>query len=125
MGRTKIMIPLALTLLTVIIGVISAVTLKFMSQDLAFSIFDLILMYGLVLGLNATRLLLWGLLHKKYPLSFVFPLSAIFFPVILIVDISTYGEQITLSKLLGVILILLGVLILTNEESSSDQRHEI
>ena len=125
MGTAKIMIPLALTLLTVIIGVISAVTLKFMSQDLTFSIFDLILMYGLVLGLNATRFLLWGFLHKNYPLSFVFPLSAIFFPVILIIDISTYGEQITLSKLLGVILILLGVLILTNEESSSDQRREL
>ena len=125
MGRAEIMIPLALTLLTVIIGVISAVTLKFMSQDLTFSIFDLILMYGLVLGLNATRFLLWGFLHKNYPLSFVFPLSAIFFPVILIIDISTYGEQITLSKLLGVILILLGVLILTNEESSSDQRREL
>lgn len=125
MGRAKIMIPLALTLLTVIIGVASAVTLKFMSQDLTFSIFYLILMYGLVLGLNATRFLLWGFLHKNYPLSFVFPLSAIFFPVILFIDIFIYDEQITLSKLIGVVLILSGVLLLTSEGSSPVERREL
>ena len=82
-------------------------------------------MYGLVLGLNAGRFLLWGFLHKNYPLSFVFPLSAIFFPVILFIDIFIYDEQITLSKLIGVVLILSGVLLLTSEGSSPVERREI
>jgi len=67
-----------------------------------------ILVLSAVIGLNATRLILWNKIHKVIDLSRSYALTAIFFPLIAFTAF-IQGEEILLRQWIGVLIICLGV----------------
>jgi transposase len=48
---------------------------------------------ALVIFLNFLRFLIWNRIHKRYPVSLAYPLSAIFFPAVVLLAWAT-GEHV-------------------------------
>lgn len=65
-----------------------------------------------VIALNLARLGVWGVAHKRFPLSTTFPLSSLFYPAMLIVAL-LYGDMVGGRQLLGALLITSGSVWLT------------
>lgn len=105
---------------SVVLGLISAWCLKEASQRHGISISSLVVVIGIVVGVNASRFLLWGYIHKHYPLSLSYPINSLFFPFILIMGYY-YGEPISFYQILGVILITSGVAVLAYEGKSDEK----
>lgn len=109
---------LTLVLLTVVLGLVSALVLKeaTLLKDLGWK--QLFVVVCIAAGVNGLRFILWGIVHKNYPLSLSYPLSSLFFPCILFMGYF-YGEDITSMKLLAVVMIGCGVGLLTYESQST------
>ena len=103
---------LMLVLITVILGLISAWFLKEAAQKQNISLLILLLTITVVATVNAGRFLLWGYIHRHYPISISYPLNSAFFPLILLMGYY-YGEVISLKEIVGVMLITFGVALLT------------
>ncbi|TAN11884.1 MAG: hypothetical protein EPN34_06075 [Burkholderiaceae bacterium] len=69
----------------------------------------LIFMFVMILGL--VRLMVWGAIHKRFPVSTAYPITALFFPCLLILA-WLYGEHISLIQITGASLVVAGVVIL-------------
>mgnify|MGYP000350828411 CR=1 FL=1 len=119
MGTFLITSPLLPVLATVLLGLISAVSLK---SAATFNELNLLMLFffGLAIATNFIRFLIWGIVHKKHPISLSYPLASIFFPLILLVGHFYYGDPITTTKIIGVIFIMLGVAILISSESKKN-----
>lgn len=100
--------PLFVVIATVVLNLVAAAVLKYaaLSYDTARAISVLAVIT--VLGIQGGRFLLWGYAHRRWPLSHTYPLSAIFFPLILALGVF-YGEPVTIKKLVGAILITVSV----------------
>lgn len=107
--------PLIAVLGTVILGVLSALSLDYLSDLSKPSSMILAIGYVIVLAINAGRLLVWNHIHKLYPLSMSYPLTAIFFPIILFIA-HLQGEKTTFIQWLGVTIIMVGVCILSTSK---------
>lgn len=104
--------PLALVGLAVLINVAAAVILKLLALHASGGRVLVAVGIVLVIALNGARFLLWGSIHKRYPLSHTYPLTALFFPLILLVAY-LFGEPVRVQQIGGTILICLGVWVLT------------
>lgn len=105
----------ALVLSTVLIQIAVAVLLKELANahgSASTGVFALVL--AAALGLNGLRFLIWGYTHKHYPLSHSYPLTALFFPCILLIS-TFYGDRIGWMQMAGVATILLGLALMTWE----------
>lgn len=103
-----------LVLLTVVLGLISALMLKKAALTVSLAASQLLLLILVVAALNGGRFLIWGYLHKHYPLSYSYPLNSLFFPAILVMGYC-FGERLELTQFIGVILITAGIAILSYE----------
>ena len=56
---------------------------------------------------------LWLYILSKTPLSYAYPIQALAFPVVLLLSALLFHEQITLQKMMGVLLIVIGVFVAT------------
>lgn len=65
---------------------------------------------GIVLVLAAARFVVWGEMHKRYPLSLAYPASALFFPLVVALA-WFYGEAVTRMNLAGAALVTAGVVL--------------
>jgi drug/metabolite transporter (DMT)-like permease len=76
---------------------------------------------GLVLSaavaLNGIRFLVWGYTHRHFPLSQSYPLTALFFPCILLVSLY-YGETIGTAQIAGVAVILIGLWLMNSGDAA-------
>jgi multidrug transporter EmrE-like cation transporter len=64
--------------------------------------------FSMVLTLNGARLVIWLLANRRFPLSTTYPLTSIFFPIMLAISYA-YGEPVNVLKILGTLLIASGV----------------
>ena len=103
---------LLLVLLTVVLGLLSAFFLKEAAQKEGVTLAVLTGTIVVVAGVNAGRFLLWGYIHRHYPISVSYPLNSAFFPLILLMGYY-YGEVVSVNEIIGVALITLGVGMLT------------
>lgn len=94
---------------SVVMNVASGIVLKEMATRPQLSLTQQGLLTLVVVVLMFMAFKLWGFAHKHYPISFTYPLSCIFFPIILLVSFF-YGDPISLSKIIGTILVTIGVL---------------
>lgn len=69
----------------------------------------------LVILINLLRVAFWSAIHKRFRLSDSYPLTSMFFPMILMLS-ALYGEEIEITKLIGTVFITLGVLMLMSSE---------
>lgn len=102
----------ALVLATVVIQIVVAVILKELADAHGGgSPMWLLLALSAAVGLNAARFLIWGYTHRHYPLSHSYPLTALFFPCILLLS-AWYGDTIGWAKVMGVVVIMAGVVLM-------------
>ena len=104
--------PLTIVLIAVCLNVISAVVLKTMADMGALTLFAVAGGLLLALTINIARFMVWGYAHSKFPLSKTYPLTSVFFPLMLVVSYF-YGEPASWSQIVGVLLIVSGVAWLT------------
>jgi len=104
---------ITLVLATVMIQIVVAVMLKELADAQGGnSRLWLLLVLAAAVALNGLRFLVWGYTHKHYPLSHSYPLTAMFFPCILLVS-AWYGDPIGWEKITGVCVIVLGLVLMT------------
>jgi drug/metabolite transporter (DMT)-like permease len=108
----------ALVLSTVVIQLLVATLLKELAMRNAPTAWILIVLAAAV-ALNGLRFLVWGYTHRRYPLSHSYPLTALFFPCILLVS-AWYGEPIRATQIAGVGVIMLGLALTTWEGARND-----
>ena len=101
--------PLLVVFIAVTLNILSAVTLKTIADLQETSLLILGGAVALVVALNGLRFLIWGVAHKRYPLSLSYPLSSMFFPLMLGVAY-LYGEPVQTTQVAGTCLITVGVL---------------
>jgi len=107
---------LAIFLVSVAVGLslVSAVMLK-EAADMAQASYLMIAAFiTLVIFINLLRVAFWAAIHKRFRLSDSYPLTSLFFPMILLLS-AFYGEEIGFTKLIGTLLITLGVLVLMRD----------
>lgn len=109
----------ALVLATVVIQIVVAVMLKELADAQGGnSHLWLLLILAAAVVLNGLRFLVWGYTHKHYPLSHSYPFTALFFPCILLIS-AWYGEPIGWTKITGVCVIVLGLMLMTWSSSEN------
>jgi multidrug transporter EmrE-like cation transporter len=64
--------------------------------------------FSIVFVLNGARLVIWLLANRRFPLSTTYPLTSLFFPIMLGISYA-YGEPVDLMKIVGTLLIACGV----------------
>jgi multidrug transporter EmrE-like cation transporter len=64
--------------------------------------------FAIVFMLNGARLVIWLLANRRFPLSTTYPLTSLFFPIMLGISYA-YGEPVDLLKVVGTLLIASGV----------------
>jgi uncharacterized membrane protein len=108
---------LAILLVSVAVGLslVSAVVLKEAADMQRASLLVVAALISLVVLINLLRVVLWAAIHKRFRLSDSYPLTSMFFPMIMMLS-ALYGEEIVIAKLIGTALITFGVLILMNGE---------
>lgn len=60
------------------------------------------------IAIHGVRFVLWGHAHARWPLSATYPLTAVFFPIVLAMA-AWYGEDLGVGKLAGSACITFGV----------------
>lgn len=66
---------------------------------------------AVALVLNVGRFVIWGYTHRHFPLSFTYPLTALFFPCILLLSYFQ-GTRIGGMEILGTALITIGAVVM-------------
>ena len=110
----------ALMLLAVGIQATAAILLKTIADG--YEAWGLLLIaagVGGIIALNLGRLLVWGLAYRRYPLSSTFPLSALFFPVVLLIAVG-FGDPVGTREVAGAGLITVGVFWLTSQVEAAE-----
>jgi hypothetical protein len=99
-------------LVLVVLGIVSlnvasGIVLKTLA-DGSFGVLIVSLGFLTVLAFNALRLIVWMLANRRFPLSTTYPLTSIFFPIMLVVSFA-YGDHINLPQVIGTLSITSGV----------------
>jgi len=105
------LLPLLLVSAAVMLNIMSAIMLKVAADMERPTLLIVIGFLVLVVFINLLRVVFWSAIHRRFPLSDSYPLTSIFFPMILMISV-LYGEHIGLSQLIGTLLITVGVVIL-------------
>ena len=100
----------------VLLNILSAIILKESSIRFGYDLVLITVISFLVLIVNLSKLLLWAYIHKHYPISRTLPLTSLFYPFIFIISLY-YGETFSLNKILGCALLVIGIIMILNEES--------
>lgn len=66
---------------------------------------------ALAIAINLGRFLIWRHAHRHFPLSQTYPLTALFFPCVLLLS-WWHGQHITSLQMLGTALITFGVMLM-------------
>lgn len=97
---------------------ISSVVSKLASGKDFFS-FEFILFYGLDVMILGIYALLWQQVIKKFELSIAYANKAITLLWALVWGIVLFHEQITVGKVVGIVLVMFGIFILNSGESDA------
>lgn len=107
--RSSRLMAVVIVLFAVLLNVMSGIVLKSMTQRQDWATFYFILSLGAVLAINGLRFAVWAVAHRNYNLSLTYPLSSIFFPLMLAVSYF-YREPVNWNQWLGTFIITVGVI---------------
>ena len=94
---------------------INSVVAKFASAQEPFSL-NFILLYGLELCVLGVYAILWQQLIKKMELSVAYSNKAVVLLWAMVFGALLFKEQITLTKVAGILLVIVGIVVLNSEE---------
>lgn len=112
--------PIALVLATIALQLVSAWLLAGVAQRKGLIDLLAIAAIGLCIVLNLVRFVVWRVIHRRYPLSHVYPLTALFFPLIVALSYSR-GDPVTIQQWAGTALITVGALVLAPARATSTE----
>jgi len=99
-------------ILTIIINLFTIIASKYIGVNLEFSkifvfwLFVLIITYGL-------KFTFWFFLNRKFQLSYIYPILSLNYFISLFLGKFLFKEDITINKIIGSVVIVVGVLIIT------------
>lgn len=102
---------LGLVMVSIVLQLTNASLIKYASARLHAQPLWLGLLLLLVLTLSVGRFVVWGAMHKRFPVSLAYPATALFFPC-LVTLAWAYGETVTTMQIIGAGLVTAGVLVL-------------
>jgi drug/metabolite transporter (DMT)-like permease len=102
---------LFILILTVANTLVSIVAAKYIAIDLKFSK-TLIIWLIVMLVSYAAKFLFWMILHRKFKLSFIYPILSINYFVALFLGKTLFGEPITVFKIAGSVILVAGVFLI-------------
>lgn len=94
---------------------INSVVAKFASAQEPFSL-NFILLYGLELCVLGVYAILWQQLIKRMELSVAYSNKAVVLLWAMVFGALLFKEQITLTKMAGILLVIVGIVVLNSEE---------
>ena len=94
---------------------INSVVAKFASAQEPFSV-NFILLYGLELCVLGVYAILWQQLIKRMELSVAYSNKAVVLLWAMVFGALLFKEQITLTKVAGILLVIVGIVVLNSEE---------
>jgi multidrug transporter EmrE-like cation transporter len=97
--------------MTVANNMVSIVAGKYIAIDFKISR-TFIIWLVVMLASYAAKLLFWIILHRKFRLSFIYPIFSINYFVSLILGKSLFGEDITIYKTIGTVVLVAGVFLI-------------
>ncbi len=101
-----------LTTINIVIQLTIAAVVKYSTTQTY--LWVLVAMYGVVLALNVGRFVVWGIIHKHFPIGIAYASSALLFPAIVLMSY-LYGEPVAWHHVLGVVLVMGGVVALVRD----------
>jgi drug/metabolite transporter (DMT)-like permease len=102
---------LALVALNIGLQLLNATLIKFASGLSAARLEWIAVVLVLVAGLSVGRFVVWGAMHKRFPVSVAYPATALFFPCLVAVA-AAFGEPVSGAQIAGAALVTGGVLLL-------------
>ena len=102
---------LLILVMTVANNMVSIVAGKYIAIDFKISR-TFIIWLVVMLASYAAKLLFWIILHRKFRLSFIYPILSINYIVSLILGKSLFGEDITIYKIIGTVVLVAGVFLI-------------
>ena len=102
---------LFILILTVANNLVSIVAGKYIAIDLRFSKTLIIWLIVMVFS-YAAKFLFWMILHRKFKLSFIYPILSINYFVALFLGKTLFGEPITAFKIAGSVILVVGVFLI-------------
>jgi drug/metabolite transporter (DMT)-like permease len=117
------MLAVLLVSVAVMLNLISAAVLKEAADMGKASPLAIGVLILVVIFINLLRMVFWAAIHKRFRLSDSYPLTSLFFPMILVLS-AIYGEEMGLAKLIGTALITLGVLVLMEGKKPENEADE-
>lgn len=109
---------ISLVLLTVLITLTTAYTLNYGAKSYTtLNLFSIGIVL-VVIGINFIKFKLWGVIYDKYQLNESYPLVAMFFPLLYMSAIYSGVSEFSISKTIGVCLIVLGILVMNKKEKN-------
>ncbi len=111
---------LALVALNIALQLTNAFLIKYASQRAVAQAGLIGLVLALVTVLSFGRFVVWGEMHKRFPVSVAYPATALFFPCLVAIA-AACGEHVSLAQATGACLVTLGVgLLLRPSRSGQD-----
>lgn len=121
--RARLRLLVSLVFTSVGLQLINAMLVKFASATPAPPLLVVGGLLMVVLVLSFVRFFIWNGIYKRYPISLAYPLSAIFFPAVVVIAWAM-GESIGILQISGAMLVMVGVIrVITPESSRNDDPH--
>lgn len=108
---------LSLVALNIALQLTNATLIKFASSLSQPQLGLIAAVLALVAVLSFGRFVVWGAMHKRFPVSIAYPATALFFPCLVAVA-AAFGEPVSATQVLGAGLVTTGVLLLLLPSSS-------
>ncbi|MBM4414357.1 MAG: hypothetical protein FJ040_13045 [Chloroflexi bacterium] len=105
---------IGLTGINIIVQLITAAIIKESTVLTAAEWLLLVFAYLAVLGFNGVRFVVWGVIHRQFPIGVAYASTALLFPAIVFMAY-LYGEPVTLKHIVGVLLVMIGVISLVRK----------
>lgn len=103
---------IGLTTINIVIQLVIAAVVKY--STIHTHLWVLVAVYVVVLALNVGRFVVWGIIHKHFPIGIAYASSALLFPAIVLMSY-LYGEPVAWHHVLGVVLVMGGVVALVRD----------
>lgn len=106
--------------MSILFHAVASILLKFGSLSIEnFSVIEVVSngFYLLSITFLFLKAIVWQLSLKTYNLSYAYLFTSAYYPIILLVSHFVFKESITIGNIIGTLLIIIGVLLLTNRRN--------
>lgn len=120
-ARAKTGLLLILVAVNIGLMLINASLIKYATELLHANVLLVVGLLAIVLVISFGRFVVWGAMHKRFPVSVAYPATALFFPCVVALAY-LYGEHVSVAQASGAALVSLGVIVLLRPSTAAKRR---